>query len=188
MKKEKSLDPSRLDVAALAREAAPIEGEWTLGGLPRVAEATVSPPGDAAAEPVHWTASAEARPQRGGEPQLWLHLQAEGAPWLQCQRCLQPMRQPLQVERTFRFVRDEAQAEAEDLDSDEDVLALTRALDLQALVEDELILALPLVPRHEVCPDPLPMPEDDLDEQPGDEAVNPFAKLAVLKRGGRPSN
>jgi uncharacterized protein len=32
-----------------------------------------------------------------------------------------------------------------------------RALDLRALVEDELILALPMVPRHDVCPEPLPL-------------------------------
>jgi uncharacterized protein len=36
------------------------------------------------------------------------------------------------------------------------VLALEPALDLKELVEDELLLALPLVPRHEVCPEPLP--------------------------------
>jgi uncharacterized protein len=187
MKKEKGPDPQRLDVAALAREGGPIEGRWTLGGLPRLAEATITPPGDAAEEPVRWQAEGESRGMRGGEPQLWLHLNAEGAVWLQCQRCLQPMREPLQVQRSFRFVRDEAQAEAEDLDSEEDVLALPRSLDVQALVEDELILALPLVPRHEVCPQPLPQPVDDLDEQPGAEAANPFAKLAALKRG-RPSS
>ena len=34
------------------------------------------------------------------------------------------------------------------------MLALSRALDLRELVEDELLLALPLVPRHEVCPEP----------------------------------
>jgi uncharacterized protein len=187
MKKEKALDPLRLDVAALAREGAPIDGEWTLGALPRLAEATVSPPGDGAQAPVRWQAVAESRALRGGAAQLWLQLQAEAAVWLQCQRCLQPMRQPLQVERAFRFVRDEAQADAEDLDSEEDVLALQRSLDLQALVEDELILALPLVPRHEICPEPLPQPVDGLPEAPAAEA-NPFAKLAVLKRGGRQGN
>jgi uncharacterized protein len=188
MKKEKSLDPLRLDVAALAREGAPIDGEWMLGGLSRLAEATVAPPGDATQEPVHWQAEAESRALRGGAAQLWLHLKAEGAVWLQCQRCLQPMREPLQVQRSFRFVRDEAQAEAEDLDSEEDVLALPRSLDLQALLEDELILALPLVPRHEVCPQPLPLPVDELEEPSGAEAANPFAKLAVLKQRGRSSS
>jgi uncharacterized protein len=62
---------------------------------------------------------------------------------------------------------------------------MTRSLDLVSLVEDELLLALPLVPRHEVCPQPLPMSHgDDVQEEP---APNPFAALAVLKRGGPPN-
>jgi uncharacterized protein len=47
------------------------------------------------------------------------------------------------------------------------------------LVEDELILSLPIVPRHDQCPDPLPMPVDELDEGP---AAHPFQALAALKR------
>jgi len=96
------------------------------------------------------------------------------------------MREPLAVERSFRFVRSEAEAEAEDIDSEEDVLVISRALDLRKLVEDELILALPLVPRHAVCPQPLPLPQEPLPE-PEEPAPNPFAALAVLKRG-KPSH
>ena len=59
--------------------------------------------------------------------------------------------------------------------------ALTRALDLRELIEDELLLAMPLVPRHEVCPEPLPVRTD---EDMPDDAPNPFAALAALKRPG----
>ena len=54
------------------------------------------------------------------------------------------------------------------------------------LIEDELLLALPLVPRHEQCPEPLPRAfvEDDPAIDPAD---NPFAVLAALKRGPRPN-
>ena len=71
-----------------------------------------------------------------------------------------------------------------DADSEDDVLALTRALDLHELIEDELLLTLPLVPRHEVCPQPLPMVAN-ADPPSGDEAErpNPFAALQALKRG-----
>jgi uncharacterized protein len=93
----------------------------------------------------------------------------------------------LEVKRSFRFVRDAALAEAEDAGSEEDVLALRSAFDLRALVEDELLLALPLVPRHEVCPQPLPQPSpqepDPLQSQEEATAPHPFAKLAALKRG-----
>jgi uncharacterized protein len=48
-------------------------------------------------------------------------------------------------------------------------------------VEDELILALPLVPRHDACPQPLAAPATA--EEPLAERPNPFAALAALKRG-----
>ena len=62
----------------------------------------------------------------------------------------------LAVDRVFRFARnDEEAAELDEVSEDEDVLALGRPLDLLSLVEDELIMALPIVPRHEACPQPL---------------------------------
>ena len=85
----------------------------------------------------------------------------------------------------MRFVRSEAEAERLDEVSDDDVLVLLPRLDLHELAEDELILALPLVPRHDdVCPEPLPMPIDDLPSE--EPAPNPFAALAALRsaRGG----
>ena len=64
---------------------------------------------------------------------------------------------PLGVDRRLFFVAGEDAAAALDTESDDDVLALEPFLDLRGLVEDELLLALPLVPRHEVCPEPLPI-------------------------------
>jgi uncharacterized protein len=64
---------------------------------------------------------------------------------------------------------------------------LTPALDLRPLIEDELILALPLVPRHASCPKPLPMSAGEDDLRDGDEAEHAFAGLASLLRDGGPS-
>jgi len=105
---------------------------------------------------------------------------------LQCQRCLQTMTQTLRVDRRFRFVRNEEQAAELDEESDDDVLALPTRLDLVALLEDELILALPIVPRHDSCPQPLPIqPAAEADEE---AAPHPFAALAALRgrSGGKP--
>ena len=71
-----------------------------------------------------------------------------------------------------------------DADTEDDVLAMTRALDVQALLEDELLLSLPLVPRHLVCPDPLVVPPDGAPDVDTAEKPQPFAALAALKRGG----
>mgnify|MGYP003353005379 CR=1 FL=1 len=75
---------------------------------------------------------------------------------------------------------DEQQAAELDAELEDDVLSLERSIDLRELVEDELLLALPLVPRHAECPEPLPLPDD---EAPADvpEQPRPFAALAALK-------
>ena len=115
---------------------------------------------------------------RAGGSEIWLHLHAGACLSLVCQRCLQPVEAVLGVERSFRFVADEKQAAAVDADIEEDVLVLSRTFDLVDLIEDELLLALPLVPRHEMCAQPL-APADDA--APLDERVNPFDVLSELK-------
>lgn len=135
------------------------------------------------AQQMQWHATGESRPQRGAEPQVWLHLDGRAQLALVCQRCLQPVHTALQARRSFRFVESEARAAEIDADSEEDVLALTRTLDLIELVEDELLLALPLVPRHDVCPQPLKV----RDEEPFEERAHPFAALGSLKRKSPPN-
>ncbi|MCX7742152.1 MAG: DUF177 domain-containing protein [Tepidimonas sp.] len=122
--------------------------------------------------------------------QLWLRLRVQGEVPLVCQRCLEPYWQPLGVDRWFRFVADEATAEAEDEHCEEDVLVLSGPrFDLRGLIEDELLLAAPLVPMHDVCPTPLPLASGDRlgvaseSSAPPAEAPHPLAALAALKRG-----
>ena len=178
-------DPLRLDVAAFAADAASLAGDWPGPTLARLAELQ-APPQDLAWPGVVWAAQGERRAVPAGEAELWLSLQVDTAVWLTCQRCLQPYRLALALDRRLRFVRGEAQAEALDAESEDDVLALSRSLDLRELIEDELLLALPLVPRHEVCPQPLPVPITVESDEPPEEAPerpNPFAALQGLKIG-----
>ncbi len=60
---------------------------------------------------------------------------------------------------------------------------ISRDFDALSLVEDELILSLPLVPRHEVCPEHLPSQVEDEAFEAASERPNPFAALAALKKG-----
>lgn len=171
--------PERLDVAALAADGAEISGRWPLPELPRL---TADEPlgADPSTREVTWSARGERRRVGGGD-QTWLHLQAQAQAQRECQRCLQPVTVALDVDRWLRFVPDENTAAAMDAELDEDVLTLEPRLDLRQLVEDELLLALPIVPRHEECPEPLPLPQDD-DAEPA--AEHPFAALAALRRAG----
>jgi uncharacterized protein len=108
-------------------------------------------------------------------------LSASATVWLECQRCLKPVAVPLKVDRALRFVRGEDEAARLDAESDDDVLELTHAINVLELIEDELLLALPIVPRHDQCPDALPMQHEV--EEDTEPAPNPFAKLAALRRG-----
>jgi uncharacterized protein len=185
MARERSFDAQRLNVPAFAAAAGRLRGECPQASLQRMCASLMAMPGDSLPPPVSWVAAGELRPKAGGTPETWLHLQARATVTLQCQRCLQPMSEPAEIDRWFRFVGSEDEAEREDEDSEEDVLVASRHFDLLELLEDELILALPLVPRHETCPQPLPMSagDDTIDEA---EAENPFAALAALRgpRGG----
>jgi len=170
--------PRIFDVKLLCRDAAQVEGSFALATMPRLASSLQGVPDTA----VTWKALGSRRPVIGGEPENWLHLQAQALVPLQCQRCLQTYAQALRVDRRFLFVAHESQAERLDEELEDDVLVMPARLDLAELLEDELILALPLVPRHEDgCPLPLPLRADDLKAE---AAANPFAALAALR--GRP--
>lgn len=120
-----------------------------------------------------WVLRGELR-SMGGIDQAWMHLSAHLNVRQTCQRCLEPMDMAVQVDSWFRLVADEATALAEDDDCEEDLLAMAPDFDALALLEDEILLALPLVPRHDACHAPLSAAlEDDL--------PHPFAALAGLK-------
>ena len=170
---------------AFADDAAELAGTRTLAGFDRLRASTVSGPD----EPVAWQARGESLAVRSGPPQVWLHLRAQGHVDLQCQRCLEPVRWTLDLERSFLFVADEEAAEALDAQSEHDVLALPPRLDLFPLLEEELLLALPLIAMHDDCPTTLPHQPADVsvgatgptqEEEP--RAVHPFAALSALKR------
>lgn len=114
---------------------------------------------------------------------MWLDIQAHGPVRLTCQRCLGPMQVDLQVDNTVGLVRDQAQMDALDAldssngDADIEYLLAERQLDVLALIEDELILALPYVPRHDVCPVPAGRQDPVAQDKP-----SPFAVLERLRK------
>ncbi|MEO8151897.1 MAG: DUF177 domain-containing protein [Rhizobacter sp.] len=180
--KARDFDPSQLDIEAFAKAGASLEGTWPLARLERLASSTAA---GADVCMVAWQARGEHRAMRGGKAQIWLHIEANTEVMLECQRCLAPVAAGVTAKRSFLFVHGENTAAELDNDSEDDVLALSRALDLPELIEDELLLALPLVPRHETCPQPLVVGESE--PLPEADPPHPFAALAALKRGGLPN-
>ncbi len=179
-------NPDRLDVRAFALAGASLQAEDPMTRFERLQAEAHADEGHPAPGSVAWRARGEMRPSAtGGAPAVWLHLQAEASVPLTCQRCLGPVDTPLSVDRWFRFVNDEATAAAEDDDCEEDLLALEPRPRLQDVLEDELLMELPLVPLHDTCPVPVIMQASDpmvgLDDGES-ERKNPFAELAKLKK------
>ncbi len=194
--KANTFAPRQLDMGAFIESGEPLSGQLAVPDLPRLA-AGLSKDIDAAALPhITWSAQGRQIPQRVGAPELWLDLTAEAELAWECQRCLHPVTETVSLDTSIRFVKDEAAAAALDADLDEDVLALSRQFDLMALIEDELIMAQPIVPRHGQCPTdvaalmsaPAEVPaakgEASAEGAPltASGRPNPFAALAALKK------
>jgi uncharacterized protein len=193
--------PARLDVIDFAATAVALAGEEPIAAYPRLAAELAAPDpqapdAGALAEPpvahepheqhgplVRWEIVGEGRPGATGATVPWLHLSAQAVVPLVCQRCLAPVDTALQVDRWFRFAPDEATAAQEDDASEEDVLVAARDFDLRGLIEDELLMEIPITPRHEVCPEPVRLSAADAAFDAGDEGerANPFAVLEKLR-------
>lgn len=171
----------RLDIQAFAQAAATLSGLEALSAYERLLAETG---GQGLERTVRWEARGEQRTDASGHAQIWLHLSAQVNLPLTCQRCLGPADITVRVDRSFRFVASEAQAQAEDEEAEEDVLVLSRDFSLPGLIEDELLMEMPVVPRHEACPTPVQLATQDADfEAAQAEKPHPFAALAGLKGG-----
>lgn len=182
--RERQANPRALRVEPLCKESGRLQGSWPLAALTRLAEGVVA----AADGSVRWALEGSTKQPAGSAVQLWVHLTAQAVVPLQCQRCLGPLAQHLHVDRSIRFVHGEDLAAKLDEETEDDVMSLPAALDVQDLVEDELILALPIVPRHEdACPQPLASEavQTIAEAVPASKQPHPFAALAVLKRGDK---
>ncbi|MBI4190709.1 MAG: DUF177 domain-containing protein [Betaproteobacteria bacterium] len=104
-----------------------------------------------------------------------LNLRVEGEINLRCQRCLGSLAYQVASESSLLVLTGKAGGETARID-DLDGIPANPQTDVQALVEDEVLLALPIAPRH---------PEGECNaaaKTTQDGAASPFAVLAKLKR------
>ena len=185
---DKKFDLNRLNTKAFAREGLSLQGHESLSQFSRLGDLALSPfephLKEAFQTPqVAWAIQGDLVPVSGGDPQVWLHLQAALELPMQCQRCMGQVKLSVKADTSYRFVSDEATAEAEDDESEEDLLVLTPELNVLELIEDELIMSAPLVPKHEICPVLGPMSAvDEAFEKALEARPKPFAALAQLKK------
>jgi uncharacterized protein len=153
-----------IDGPQLARDRGTVSGTLGIDALPRLAAS-----GCEAATlryRVRGAVNAAGRP--------CLAVEASGVALLACQRCLDPVE--FLVELSVELELAASEREIVEADDDVDRVLATNAMDVASLVEDEVLLVLPMAPMHERC-------EPDAGQLAANRA-GPFAALAGLRKGG----
>lgn len=166
--------PRHVDPRKLVVQGATLTGDTPAAELTRLRDAVLSTEGDVE------TSLVFSRDETGN-PQVEGRLSLEVR--LECQRCMQPMRFELRTGSRLGIVWNEQRAKQLPKELEPWVVESEEA-DLFALVEEELLLALPIAAYHEEaeCEGKgfysSPAPDDNSDE----ESQSPFSVLAKLKR------
>ncbi|MNO81712.1 hypothetical protein D3C76_729650 [compost metagenome] len=166
--------PPHVDPRKLVERAATLEGELALARMPRLCEQLTSSDGSVRAKFSFF---------RDEQKLAVMHVDLDAEVSMVCQRCLEPA--TFHVGGAYDYVIIQEGKSAEGLPKGYDALEVgEEPLELASLVEDELLLALPIVPVHdpEECQQPVgyataPEPSENEEERP-----SPFSVLAQLKR------
>ncbi len=152
-----------------ARRGAALQGKIAIAELVRVQEHLLANQGE-----VNYTLSGK----MGAKSEFLLELGVDGQLTLRCQRCLEALEFPLHIDATLKVIVGGSEFELPD-DEDEavDSIPANVAMDVQALIEDEILLSLPISPLHPpgVCQ------ADGATKPVLEEKTNPFGALAALK-------
>ena len=160
--------PPVIDPARFARDEARLSGMLSLTRLPRLADVLFDQQGNINYELRGYT-------NANGQPAL--HLSVGGDLAVRCQRCLERLPLHIDVTRDLVLVAGARETEpVDDEDDDTDTIPGVTALDVLDLVEQEVVLSLPMAPRH-----PEAACEAQLAAQTG-TATSPFSALAGLKK------
>lgn len=141
------MNPFVVDAFEFCRVKERREGERPVAELSRLSEELANTSGS-----VHWVVQGGTHAQ--GYSMLTMSVQATVQ--LMCQRCLTPY--ALEVDSEMMLVLAKSEDAADELeeklaDEEVDVIVGSKAMNIIDLIEDEVLLAIPLSPRHEVCPD-----------------------------------
>lgn len=166
----RSLDGLVIDTLEFAREGRSVSGVLNVAALPRLRELLVEDSGQL---------ECELHGRREGRLN-WLSLSVRGQLALRCQRCLGLMPYMLDVASDLQVIAPgeawpDERLEDGALSLGADAIAAESGQSLAELIEEEVLLALPISPKHEEgCAPPAR----------GDEkqAASPFAVLAQLKK------
>lgn len=152
-----------------------IEGNLTVIELPRVGRVTRPDPG-------HWSIAASLEFWRDASGLVVVDGQLRGRLPLQCQRCLEDY--DCEVEQSFRVALQDSVSEGRPAEEIELLDGIGDSIVPAEIIEDELLLALPMAPRHPDVSDCGVLASKSGAEEPQTgtrgETVRPFAGLAGM--------
>ncbi len=159
-----------IDGLQFARSSSELAGVIDATQLPRLAELQCRTPG------IRFRLKGGTNER--GKPSLDVALSA--ALELTCQRCMQPLTFALDTGVSLELSRNQAEIEA--AEDEVDRILAKRDMDVAALVEDEAILALPMIPRHEYCEAAPEGAHPAVIEVGTARPASPFGALVALKQ------
>jgi uncharacterized protein len=152
-----------------------IAGKLAVARLPRLADVLANRDGWLDCELSGWH---ERGREGAAEDKLGLRLRVSGRLGMSCQRCLAEVGFDCRIDSRLLLVPAGTDWPEDELEAEEyDAIPAERELSVLSLVEEEVLLALPPVSRHEKCGLPGgPGPQEE------ESRPSPFAVLAGLKK------
>ncbi|MFP4251016.1 MAG: YceD family protein [Guyparkeria sp.] len=167
-----------LDVRAACRAGEEWGGEVPVAALPRCRD--MAPEAGRLAYRLRFFEGQGVHP-------LAAELSIEASLALDCARCRETVVQSVSSRSRLSFVFSEEQAEHVETDAEAVILGREGRIKLLELIEDELLMAVPLMPVHDrpcgVISSDRPYESGKIAEPVDEGEDNPFAALAALKKG-----
>lgn len=161
-----SIGGTVIDCLEFARSGGVLERSVGMDQLPRLADILVTTQGSLSVRLEGW---------RDEQGKSWLQVNISGEPELCCQRCLGGVRFLLAISSRLQLMAPGEEWPDDDLvDDSADAITAEKALPVLSLIEDEVLLALPIAPRHEQCESP--------SASATGQGASPFAALAVFRK------
>lgn len=151
-----SNSPLLIDNIAFAKRSERLSGNLSLADCPRLAELIASQASESTTnaggtnhdDAIHYDLNGET----DALGRYFLHLTINATLTTSCQRCLDPMALDFNLHFDYMIseadLNDAAAEEVEDVD-EYDLQEASQAMDLRMLIEDEIIMALPIAPMHD---------------------------------------
>ncbi|MEW6164355.1 MAG: YceD family protein [Pseudomonadota bacterium] len=167
-----------VDSLKFAAEGGNLSGKLALSSLPRLSDVLTTREG--------WLEchlSGSRSMGNGGQARSVLSLKVSGRLGLRCQRCLAVVWFDCIIDNRLLLIPEGADWPEDELESEEyDALPASREQSVRELVEEEVLLALPIVPRHADCLPPVALGEGEEANGSSPNGSSPFAALAGLKK------